>query len=108
MHALITQLIEIGSSLPREHLDAAADALSLVDRITEKTIGQAILQNADDRLRQALGNFSEFKFVNLVVDAGPVNHLKTTPCLLANPDHICKPLLVGTLRESISHSAAVW
>jgi hypothetical protein len=95
IHVLITQLIEIGASLPREHPDATSDVLSLVDRITEKTIGQAILQNADDRLRQALGNFAEFKFVSLVVDAGMVHHLKTIPFLLANPYHITSPFLLA-------------
>jgi hypothetical protein len=99
MHVFIANLVELGASLPREHPGAIPDAQSLIDGISERTIADAIRRNADRRLEQALECLSDFRFVNLVIDAGMVHHLKTIPCLLTNPFHLKSPVLLA-LREN--------
>jgi hypothetical protein len=65
-HFFVTLLIEIGAFLLREHPEATMDTVSLVERITEKTIVYSISQSSDRRLELALERSSEFAFVNLV------------------------------------------
>jgi hypothetical protein len=76
-HFFVTHLIEIGASLPRERHAATADTLSLVDRITEKTIAGAIRQSSNRPLERTIECLSQFGFINLVVDARTLHHLKT-------------------------------
>jgi hypothetical protein len=99
MHNFITSLIQMGSSLQIEHPDAAIDVMSLVDSMSDKTIADAILETSNRRLESAIDMLSRFRFVNLVVDAGTVHHLKTIPCLLANPHKLDSPVLLS-LREN--------
>jgi hypothetical protein len=100
-HFFVTRLVEIGASLPREHPEATADTLSLVGRITEKTIADAIRHSSDRHLELAFERLSEFGFANLVVDAGNVHHLRTIPCLLTNPYHMDEPALLSLRQNEI-------
>jgi hypothetical protein len=51
MHIFVTKLIEIGASLPRQFPDAITDVVSLVDKMTDKAVAQAIQRNAGKRRR---------------------------------------------------------
>jgi hypothetical protein len=51
-----------------------------------------------------MDKFADLHFVNLVVDAGTIFHLKTIPCLMSNPWCSEPPVLLA-LRENKNFSA---
>jgi hypothetical protein len=90
---------QIGASRPREELLRIVEIASLVDRITDATMAEAIRQGADQRFAQAMEQLGDVHFVNLIVDAGTVDQLKSKPSLLSNPHASEQPVFL-VLREN--------
>jgi hypothetical protein len=99
MHESVIQLIQIGASLPRQDPDAILEAMSLVHERTAKRVTDSIRRRADERFHEAIKALSQFRFVDLVVEAETVHLLKTIPCLLTNPHCLSSPRLLD-LREN--------
>jgi Mg-chelatase subunit ChlD len=71
----------------------------LVDLITDGSIGEAIRRGADHRFAEAMERLGNVHFVNLIVDAGTVDQIKSIRCLLSNLDGSHSPVLLA-LREN--------
>jgi hypothetical protein len=80
------------------------DVTGLLDTITEKRMTEAIRERGDAKFAEVNIQLSEIRFANLVVDAGTVHSLKTIVCLLANPHHPIRPVLLA-LRENTNFTA---
>jgi hypothetical protein len=104
MHDFIIRLIQIGASLPRDALDTIVDIQPLIDEMTDGQVAEGVHQNVDLKFHAAMDKLADLHFVNLVVDAGTVFHLKTIPCLMSNPD-CSEPSVLLTLRENKNFTA---
>lgn len=68
--------------------------MPLVDQMTDKRVADSIRRRADERFHEAIKALSQFRFVDLVVEAETVHLLKTIPCLLTNPHCLSSPVLL--------------
>jgi hypothetical protein len=104
MHEFIIALIQLGASLPRDQLNAIVDVPPLIDQITAQGAAEALAENANPKFQIAIAQLQSIHFVNLIVDAGTIYHLKSIPCLLTNPRFPGPPLLLA-LRENTQFTA---
>jgi hypothetical protein len=104
MHEFILGLIQIGAGLQANDDAALIDVAGLLDTITEKRMTEAIRERGDAKFAEAIGQLSEVRFANFVVDAGTVHSLKTIVCLLTNPHYPIQPVLFA-LREDPNFTA---
>jgi hypothetical protein len=104
MHGFIVRLIQIGTSLPRDTLDTIVDVEPLIGQMTEGEDSETVREHAEATFQAEMHRLEDFRFVNLVIGAGTVYHMKTIPCLISNPYSLDSPVLL-TLRENADFTA---
>jgi hypothetical protein len=104
IHEFIVRLIQLGALLPRDAFDTIVDVKPLIDRMTEGEVSETVREHAETIFQAAMYWFEDFRFVNLVVDAGTVYRMKIISCLITNPYCPDPPVLL-TMRENADFTA---
>jgi hypothetical protein len=99
MHEFIVRLIQLGALRLKDALGTIVDVEPLVDQMTEDKVFKTAREHAEATFQAAMHRLEDFRFVNLVVDAGTVYYMKTIPCLISNP-YCADPPVLLTLREN--------
>jgi hypothetical protein len=84
MYEFIVRLVQLGALLPRDARDTIVDVEPLIDRMTEGEVSETVREQAEATFQTGMHRLENFRFVNLVVDASTVYHVKTIPCLISN------------------------
>jgi hypothetical protein len=99
MREFILNFAQIGACLQTNDDAALVDVAGLLDMITEKRMTQTIREGGDAQFGEAMVQFSEIRFANLVVDTGTVHSLKINVSLLTDSHYPIQPVVL-TLREN--------
>jgi hypothetical protein len=99
MREFIVRLIQLGASLPRDALNRIIDIDPLIDQMTEGEHSETLCENVEATFQAGMHWPRDFYFVNLVINARTVCHIKSILCLISNLHCVVSPVLL-TLREN--------